>query len=50
MYFAITTTTQEEYRREFFEPVISDVEHTLAVRAIYLNRHSARPADTVSAK
>jgi hypothetical protein len=36
MYFAITTMTQKEYRQEFFEPVISDVERMLAVRAAYL--------------
>jgi hypothetical protein len=36
MYFAITTMTQKEYRQEFFEPVISDVERTLTVRAVYL--------------
>jgi hypothetical protein len=37
MYFAITTMTQADYRREFFEPIISDVERTLAVRAVYLS-------------
>jgi hypothetical protein len=37
MYFAITTMTQEGYRREFFEPVIEDVERALAVRAVYLD-------------
>jgi hypothetical protein len=37
MYFAITTMTQKEYRQEFFEPVISEVERTLAVRAVYLD-------------
>jgi MFS family permease len=37
MYFAITAMTQQEYRQEFFEPVISDVERTLAVRAVYLD-------------
>ena len=36
MYFAITTMTQTEYRHEFFEPVIADVERTLTVRAVYL--------------
>jgi MFS family permease len=43
MYFAITTMTQKEYRQEFFEPVISDVERTLAVRAVYLGLRAARP-------
>jgi hypothetical protein len=41
MYFAITTMTQAEYRREFFEPVIGDVERALAVRAVYLALRSA---------
>ena len=41
MYFAITTMTQSEYRREFFEPVIADVERTLAVRAVYLDQRQA---------
>jgi hypothetical protein len=42
MYFAITTMTQDAYRREFFEPVIEDVERTLAVRAVYLGLVSSR--------
>jgi hypothetical protein len=37
MYFAVTAMTQAEYRREFFEPVVEDVERTLAVRAVYLD-------------
>jgi hypothetical protein len=37
MYFAITTMTQTEYRHEFFEPVVEDVERALAVRAVYLS-------------
>jgi hypothetical protein len=40
MYFAITTMIQTEYRREFFEPVIGDVERALAVRAVYLDRQA----------
>lgn len=44
MYFAVTTMTQEEYRREFFEPVIGDVERALAVRAVYLGLRSAPAA------
>jgi hypothetical protein len=44
MYFAITTMTQKEYRQEFFEPVISDVERTLAVRAVYLGLRASRPS------
>jgi hypothetical protein len=46
MYFAITTMTQAEYRREFFEPVIGDVERALAVRAVYLAQRSARDEAT----
>jgi hypothetical protein len=49
MYFAITAMTQESYRREFFEPVIEDVERTLAVRAVYLGLREtgqSRPATT----
>jgi hypothetical protein len=42
MYFAITAMTQEGYRREFFEPVIGDVERTLAVRAVYLGLLESR--------
>jgi hypothetical protein len=33
--------TQEGYRHEFFEPVVSDVERTLTVRAVYLGLRSA---------
>ena len=44
MYFAITAMTQEGYRREFFEPVIEDVERTLAVRAVYLGLRKSRQA------
>jgi hypothetical protein len=42
MYFAVTAMTQEEYRREFFEPVVEDVERTLAVRAVYLDVRRGR--------
>jgi hypothetical protein len=45
MYFAVTAMTQEEYRRVFFEPVVEDVERTLAVRAVYLDVCRGR-ADT----
>ena len=44
MYFAITAITQESYRREFFEPVIEDVERNLAVRAVYLGLRESRPS------
>jgi hypothetical protein len=42
MYFAVTAMTQAEYRREFFEPVVEDVERTLAVRAVYLDVRRGR--------
>jgi hypothetical protein len=40
MYFAVTAMTQEGYRRDFFDPIIADVERTLAVRAVYLGLRS----------
>jgi hypothetical protein len=49
MYFAITAMTQESYRREFFEPVIEDVERTLAVRAVYLGLRESRRSPPLSA-
>jgi hypothetical protein len=42
MYFAVTTMTREEYRREFFERVIGDVERALTVRAVYLGLRPAQ--------
>jgi hypothetical protein len=36
MYFAVISMTDAEHRREFFAPIIDDVERTLAVRAVYL--------------
>jgi hypothetical protein len=36
MYFAITSMTDADHRKQFFAPVIDDVERTLAVRAVYL--------------
>jgi hypothetical protein len=49
MYFAITAMTQTDQRREFFDPVIGDVERMLAVRAVYLGLLSRRsqPSDAV---
>ncbi len=38
MYFAITTMTQPEQRQEFFTKVVDELERTLAVRAVYLDR------------
>jgi hypothetical protein len=36
MYFAITSMSDAEHRRQFFAPIIDEVERTLAVRAVYL--------------
>jgi hypothetical protein len=36
MYFAVTSMTDSEHRRQFFAPIIDEVERTLAVRAAYL--------------
>ncbi|MEV3938238.1 hypothetical protein AB0K52_19950 [Glycomyces sp. NPDC049804] len=36
MYFAVISMTDAEHRREFFAPIIDEVERTLAVRAVYL--------------
>ncbi len=36
MYFAISTMTDPHYRKEFFPPVIRELERALAVRAAYL--------------
>jgi hypothetical protein len=36
MYFAITSMTDSEHRRQFFAPILDEVERTLAVRAVYL--------------
>ncbi|HEY3007944.1 MAG TPA: hypothetical protein VGJ63_07755 [Micromonosporaceae bacterium] len=49
MYFAVTTMTREEYRREFFERVIGDVERALAVRAVYLRLRPAQASGAPAA-
>ncbi|GAA4723954.1 hypothetical protein [Phytohabitans rumicis] len=36
MYFAVTSMSDADHRRQFFAPIIDDVERTLAVRAVYL--------------
>jgi hypothetical protein len=44
MYFAITSMTDSEHRRQFFAPIVDEVERTLAVRAVYLAvRGTQRP-------
>jgi hypothetical protein len=36
MYFAVTSMSDADHRRQFFAPIIDEVEHALAVRAVYL--------------
>ncbi|MFG1605950.1 hypothetical protein [Actinoplanes sp. NPDC049265] len=36
MYFAVTSMIDTENRRQFFAPILDEVEATLAVRAVYL--------------
>lgn len=36
MYFAVTSMSDADHRRQFFSPIIDEVERTLAVRAVYL--------------
>jgi len=36
MLFAVTSMSDDEYRRQFFSPIIDEIESTLAVRTIYL--------------
>jgi hypothetical protein len=43
MYFAITSMTDSEHRRQFFAPIVDEVERTLAVRAVYLAVRGTSP-------
>lgn len=36
MYFAVTSMSDSEHRRQFFAPILDEVERTLVVRAAYL--------------
>ncbi|NKE58988.1 hypothetical protein FXN61_20110 [Lentzea sp. PSKA42] len=36
MYFAVTSMSDADHRRQFFAPIIDEVERILAVRAVYL--------------
>jgi hypothetical protein len=36
MYFAVTSMSDADHRRQFFAPIIDEVERTLSVRAVYL--------------
>lgn len=42
MYFAITSMSDADHRRQFFAPIIDEIERTLAV---YLAVRDPRPAD-----
>ena len=44
MYFAVISMSDEDHRRQFFAPMIDEVECTLEVRAVYLAlRQTIRP-------
>ncbi|MDP4502599.1 hypothetical protein [Nonomuraea turcica] len=44
MYFAVTSMTSADHRRQFFAPIIDRIERILAVRAVYLAvRHTIHP-------
>ncbi|ONI80105.1 hypothetical protein ALI22I_42540 [Saccharothrix sp. ALI-22-I] len=40
MYFAITSMSDADHRRQFFAPIIDEIERTLAVRTVYLTVRS----------
>ena len=40
MYFAVISMSDAEHRKQFFAPVVEQVERTLAVRAVYLDVRS----------
>ncbi|RKR90858.1 hypothetical protein BDK92_5242 [Micromonospora pisi] len=49
MYFAVTSMSDVEHRRQFFAPILDEVERTLAVRAVYLAvREIVLPGRTVA--
>ncbi|RSM70795.1 hypothetical protein DMH04_44100 [Kibdelosporangium aridum] len=43
MYFAVISMTDADHRREFFAPIIDEVERILAVRSVYLAVRHTRP-------
>ena len=47
MLFAVTSMSDDEYRRQFFSPIIEEIESTLAVRTVYL-AVKLRPTSVVS--
>jgi hypothetical protein len=45
MYFAVTSMSDADHRRQFFAPIIDEVERILSVRAVYLAvRDTVQPA------
>ncbi|MEV0678571.1 hypothetical protein AB0I60_18840 [Actinosynnema sp. NPDC050436] len=42
MYFAITSMSDADHRKQFFAPILDEVERTLAVRAAYLSARERR--------
>ena len=36
MYFTVTSMIDGEHRRQFYAPIVDEIERTLAVRAVYL--------------
>ena len=46
MYFAVTSMSDADHRRQFFAPILDEVERMLAVRAVYLVvRTASRPSE-----
>ena len=45
-YFTVSVLTEDTYREEFLADVVTEVGHTLAVRAVYLPIRAALPART----
>lgn len=40
MYFAVTSMSDADHRRQFFAPIVDKIERILAVRAVYLEVHA----------
>jgi hypothetical protein len=51
MYFAVTSMSDTDHRRQFFAPIVDEVERVLAVRAVYLTlRGSTLPATAAESR
>jgi hypothetical protein len=48
MYFAVTSMSDADHRRQFFAPIIDEVERTLAVRTVYLAVRAAAQRGTAA--